>query len=116
MAEHTTVTVRWLDGLLEVFKASEVRPGGSYLWMRLTDGPDRWIPTGRVRWFSLSPESHSAGWTPPADQQRIRLQIAADITAYAEHLPPDAPGTRAAQVWLTRAACIATGQQPEADQ
>lgn len=54
----TTVTVRWHDGYLERFDATEVRTGSSHLWMRLASGQDRWLPTGSIRWFSLDPESH----------------------------------------------------------
>ena len=54
----TTVTVRWHDGYLEKFNATEVRCGSDYLWMRLESGADRWIPVVSIRWHSLSPESH----------------------------------------------------------
>lgn len=64
------VNVRWFDGYLETFEASEVRFGAHLLWMRLTDGANRHIPLGsQVRWFSLSQESHEqrpAG-TPEVD-------------------------------------------------
>ena len=53
------VNVRWFDGYLEVFEASEVRFGNAYLWMRLSDGQNRHIPLNQVRWFSLSKESHA---------------------------------------------------------
>lgn len=33
-----TVNVRWHDGYLEEFKASEVRFGQALLWMRLANG------------------------------------------------------------------------------
>lgn len=53
------VNVRWFDGYLETFEATEVRFGSDLLWMRLTDGSNRHVPyTGGVRWFSLSKESH----------------------------------------------------------
>lgn len=54
----TAVTVRWHDGYKEDFEATEVRCGSDYLWMRLTNGKDRWLPVILIRWFSLSPESH----------------------------------------------------------
>jgi len=54
-----TVNVRWFDGYLETFEASEVRFGGALLWMRLADGQNRHIPLSQVRWFSLSNESHA---------------------------------------------------------
>ena len=53
-----TVNVRWFDGYLETFEATEVRFGNSYLWMRLEDKSNRHIPLIQVRWFSLSIESH----------------------------------------------------------
>jgi hypothetical protein len=52
------VTVRWLDGYMEKFECREVRAGGSFLWMRLLSGSDRMLPTGSIRWFSRTPESH----------------------------------------------------------
>ena len=53
-----TVTVRWWDGYMEVFKATEVRFGSDLLWMRLEDGTNRHIPLRMVRWFGTSIESH----------------------------------------------------------
>jgi hypothetical protein len=55
------VNVRWFDGYLETFEATEVRFGNAYLWMRLSNGQNRHIPLGQVRWFSLSIESHAKG-------------------------------------------------------
>lgn len=52
------VTVRWNDGYLELFKATEVRFGSDLLWMRLEDGNNRHIPLRQVRWFATSIESH----------------------------------------------------------
>ena len=52
------VTVRWHDGYLEEFRATEVRFGCDLLWMRLEDGKNRHIPLRSVRWFGLSKESH----------------------------------------------------------
>jgi len=52
------VVVRWFDGYLEEFEASEVRFGSDLLWMRLTSGRNRHIPLREVRWFSATPESH----------------------------------------------------------
>lgn len=52
------VTVRWFDGYMEVFNATEVRFGNAYLWMRLEDGNNRHIPLSQVRWFGTSIESH----------------------------------------------------------
>lgn len=58
--EPIKVSVRWLDGYLEEFEASEVRFGCDLLWMRLTDGENRHIPLRGVRWFALTPESHAS--------------------------------------------------------
>jgi hypothetical protein len=55
------VSVRWLDGYLEEFTASEVRFGCDLLWMRLTNATNRHIPLRSVRWFSVTPESHAQG-------------------------------------------------------
>ena len=52
------VTVRWHDGYLEEFEATEIRFGSDLLWMRLTNGKNRNIPLRSVRWFSQNPESH----------------------------------------------------------
>lgn len=58
MTQINTVTVRWFDGYLEEFHATEVRAGSDFLWMRLVAGPERQIPLRQVRWFSRSIESH----------------------------------------------------------
>lgn len=55
-----TVTVRWFDGYMEEFEASEVRFGSDLLFIRLTDGKNRHIPLRQVRWFGMSKESHQA--------------------------------------------------------
>lgn len=54
------VTVRWHDGYLEEFEATEVRFGCDLLWMRLENGKNRHIPLRSVRWFGMSQESHQA--------------------------------------------------------
>ena len=54
-----TVNVRWWDGYLETFEATEVRFGCTLLWMRLSNGENRNIPLWMVRWYSLSKESHA---------------------------------------------------------
>ncbi len=54
----STVTVRWQDGYLEEFEATEVRFGSDLLWMRLSNGQNRHIPMRSVRWFGMSKESH----------------------------------------------------------
>jgi hypothetical protein len=53
------VSVRWWDGYLEEFEATEVRFGCDLLWLRLTNGTNRHIPLRHVRWFSQTPESHA---------------------------------------------------------
>ena len=55
-----TVTVRWHDGYMETFRATEVRFGCDLLWMRLEDGNNRHIPLRSVRWFGTSIESHQS--------------------------------------------------------
>ena len=52
------VTVRWWDGYLETFEATEVRFGCDLLWMRLANGKNRHIPLRMVRWFGMSEVSH----------------------------------------------------------
>lgn len=52
------VFVRWWDGYFEEFDVEDVRFGGDILWMRLTNGQNRHVPTRHVRWFSTYPESH----------------------------------------------------------
>ena len=58
---NNTVTVRWWDGYLEEFEATEVRFGCDLLFLRLADGKNRQIPLRHVRWFGLSIESHQGG-------------------------------------------------------
>lgn len=53
------VSVRWHDGYLEEFDATEVRFGSDLLWLRLCDGQNRHIPLRSVRWFGMSHESHA---------------------------------------------------------
>ena len=53
-----TVTVRWHDGYMEEFEATEVRFGSDLLFIRLQNGKNRHIPLRRVRWFGMSIESH----------------------------------------------------------
>lgn len=52
------VNVRWHDGYLETFTATEVRFGCDLLWLRLDNGTNRHIPLRTVRWFSTTVESH----------------------------------------------------------
>jgi len=58
MKKEIKVTVRWFDGYLEEFDCDEVRFGVDLLWMRLTNGQNRHIPTRHIRWYSITPESH----------------------------------------------------------
>jgi hypothetical protein len=58
MNNKIDVTVRWHDGYLEEFEATEIRFGCDLLWLRLTNGKNRNIPLRSVRWFSQNPESH----------------------------------------------------------
>ena len=57
--ENIKVSVRWHDGYLEEFEATEVRFGSDLLWVRLANGSNRHIPLRSVRWFSTTPESHA---------------------------------------------------------
>jgi len=54
--EIKDVSVRWSDGYLEEFEASEVRAGNDLLWMVLVTGQNRHIPLRTVRWFSITPK------------------------------------------------------------
>ena len=58
MGQEIKVNVRWHDGMLEDFEATEVRFGSDLLWLKLKAGANRHIPLRSVRWFSLTPESH----------------------------------------------------------
>ena len=49
----TIVKVRWFDGYLDEFNATEVSFEGELLWMQLAGGENRHIPTREVRWFSV---------------------------------------------------------------
>lgn len=53
------VCVRWFDSYYEEFDCVEVRTGNYYLWLRLANGQNRYIPLYQVRWYSQNPESHS---------------------------------------------------------
>ena len=55
---NNTVTVRWFDGYMEEFEATEVRFGSDLLFIRLSGGKNRHIPLRQVRWFGMSKESH----------------------------------------------------------
>lgn len=46
------VTVRWFDGYMEDFEATEVRFGSDLLFIRLSSRQNR------VRWFGMEHESH----------------------------------------------------------
>lgn len=55
---NNKVSVRWWDGYMEEFEATEVRFGCDLLFMRLSNGNNRQIPLRGVRWFGMSQESH----------------------------------------------------------
>lgn len=55
---NNKVTVRWWDGYMEEFEATEVRFGCDLLFMWLADGKNRQIPLRGVRWFGMTQESH----------------------------------------------------------
>jgi hypothetical protein len=57
--ETIKINVRWHDGYLETFEATECRFGSDLLWFRQTNGQNRHIPLRSVRWFSTTPESHT---------------------------------------------------------
>lgn len=71
MKEVNIVTVRWHDGYLEEFEATEVRFGCDLLWMRLEDGKNRHIPLRSVRWFAMSQESHQTIIQGNPDCERV---------------------------------------------
>lgn len=56
--EINQITVQWLDGYLEKFKATKIHFDSDLLFLCLEDGKDRYIPFRSVRWFSSSIESH----------------------------------------------------------
>ncbi|MDR0918983.1 MAG: hypothetical protein LBM93_06990 [Oscillospiraceae bacterium] len=58
LQKNNVVTVRWWDGYIETFEVNEVRAGAYLLWMRLTNGKNRYVPINQVRWYSLEVESH----------------------------------------------------------
>lgn len=48
-----TVTVRWWDGYIEIFKAKEVRAGAYLLYIKL-ENDERRIPLQQVRWYKFN--------------------------------------------------------------
>ncbi|MBA7679674.1 hypothetical protein ES703_87976 [subsurface metagenome] len=56
MDKKIKVVVRWWDGYLETFEATEVRHGAYLLWIDLGE-TNRHIPLEKVRWFSVNPSS-----------------------------------------------------------
>ena len=60
MSNVNLVSVRWFDGYLEEYEATEVLFGSDLLWLRLKNGNNRHIPLRAVRWFGLSKESHQS--------------------------------------------------------
>lgn len=61
------VSVRWFDGYMENFEASEVRFGSDLLFIRLVSGANRHIPLRSVRWFGMTEESHQPLPEPPKE-------------------------------------------------
>lgn len=59
------VSVRWFDGYMESFEASEVRFGSDLLFIRLVNGANRHIPLRQVRWFGMTEESRHPLPEPP---------------------------------------------------
>ncbi len=43
--------VRWWDGFKRTYNIIEFEPGCDYLWIKLSDNTEKWIPTRMVRWF-----------------------------------------------------------------
>lgn len=82
------VTVEWIDGYVEEFKATEIRHGSDLLWMRLESGENRHIPLRSVRSFTtyegiminsdcnkeleLKPQSNQNGFAPNFTSQLHR--------------------------------------------
>jgi hypothetical protein len=58
-ADKIAITVRWWDGYLEEFECTESREGAYLLWMRLSNGHNRYVPLNQVRWYERTPESHA---------------------------------------------------------
>lgn len=52
------ISVRWIDGYFESFRARQVRISESLLWFRLKNHKNRNIPMINVRWYSVYPEIH----------------------------------------------------------
>lgn len=77
MDQNITVNVRWWDGYLEEFEATEVRFGCDLLWMHLSNGRNRHIPLRHVRWFGLDPESH----------EKITREVNSDYSCQLGELP-----------------------------
>ena len=46
--------VRWWDGFKRTYDIIEFEPGSDYLWIKLLDKSEKWIPTRMVRWFGPS--------------------------------------------------------------
>ena len=56
--EDFIVSVRWLDGYFESFRARQIRISETLIWLRLKNHKNRNIPLKNVRWYSVYPESH----------------------------------------------------------
>lgn len=55
--EINVVTVRWWDGQKEDFECAEIKFGCDFLWMKLINGKNRWIPLRHVRWIGTTIDS-----------------------------------------------------------
>lgn len=49
------ITVRWWDGFKRDYLVTDYQFGSDYIWLKLGDGKEKWIPTRHVRW--VSPEA-----------------------------------------------------------
>ena len=90
------VTVRWWDGYLETFEATEVRFGCDLLWMRLANGKNRHITLRMVRWFGMSEESHEPEGKPNETCAEWRIPLNIDAVNMQPIVQPEAKRGR----WL----------------
>jgi hypothetical protein len=49
------ITIRWHDGFKRSYAITDSQFGSDYLWIKLTEGKEKWIPTRSIRW--ISPEA-----------------------------------------------------------
>lgn len=45
------------DGQKEDFECTKVKFGCDFLWMKLIDGKNRWVPLRHVRWIGTTIDS-----------------------------------------------------------